>query len=525
VIADHLGTALCDGLMQNNKLRLLSFSAGYLSRCSDVTGVAFAKVIEQNSTLQSLRIKLNGNFMGTPTLSELSKSIAVNKTLRTLRIDDLSLGHKTFDDAQGVQLAQALTLNQGLRAVSIFFARLDRVTDRTGIAMAHVLMKNATIESLRMNFQGTTASDATVTALAEGLKVNTVLQSFGLNLKGVVIGDEAKMAMLQAISDNTTLMRLKLLVDCPELQAAADAAVRRNHEIHLHARSFMSGARNITIVGLRNSSNRLVHEFLTARSRTFLPQEYSHAASASSSGATALWNTAHSVATPVTVDEVHEECIDSHVQDEEDEQVQEAMQESLTEAFIRENEDIVQAILHSKVDAQSSRSPRELDVVVLHLTRCARSIEVTRAITESAELASARAAVHEAGLDLQPSWAGGAWVLLPLSPQKVGLPLSHHNILLDRRDEHLVREVLQRIERSKRPHIKQIECTNHDNDTGPEVASSVARSDLSDEDTCNASENSDLEVSFEIIVERTFIRGLLIHDAEVSEARHSAPAF
>ena len=56
----------------------------------------------------------------------------------------------------------------------------------------------------------------------------------------------------------------------------------------------------------------------------------------------------------------------------------------------------------------------EKQLVLMQLTRQARSALVKQRLRGASQLARQRQRVTEAGFELQPAWAGGAWVLEPL---------------------------------------------------------------------------------------------------------------
>merc|ERR1712046_305651 len=98
---------------------------------------------------------------------------------------------------------------------------------------------------------------------------------------------------------------------------------------------------------------------------------------------------------------------------EKDEQMTRAIDESTAEALNRANSELMAAVLSSKADA-----PNELSadgVVLFRLDRRARTEEVTNALLQAPALARCRQAVEDAGCELQPAWANGAWLLVPMT--------------------------------------------------------------------------------------------------------------
>jgi len=79
----------------------------------------------------------------------------------------------------------------------------------------------------------------------------------------------------------------------------------------------------------------------------------------------------------------------------------------------REAADIARAIQLSKADMLQEQ------LVLLQLTRQARSAKVSEQFLKAPQLAHCRQRVAEAGSEMQPDWAGGAWLLTPLSEYQV----------------------------------------------------------------------------------------------------------
>jgi len=132
-----------------------------------------------------------------------------------------------------------------------------------------------------------------------------------------------------------------------------------------------------------------------------------------------------------------------------------AVEESTREAVERENADVADAIVRSKADAPQWLTPD--GVVLLRLTRHAKAVEVATALTSAPELEHCRALVYEAGCEIQPEWAGGAWLLVPCTREQfheVGLTTSAVHILALSRDEEAVRRALQRLPKEKRPKLR-----------------------------------------------------------------------
>merc|ERR1712032_544880 len=84
------------------------------------------------------------------------------------------------------------------------------------------------------------------------------------------------------------------------------------------------------------------------------------------------------------------------------------------------------------------------DVVVLRLTRMARSAEVTAVLLGSQVLEECRQRMAAAGYDITPSWAGGAKVFVPLEQEYVeaSITLQHFHIVAYSCDVERIKQAL-----------------------------------------------------------------------------------
>lgn len=139
-----------------------------------------------------------------------------------------------------------------------------------------------------------------------------------------------------------------------------------------------------------------------------------------------------------------------------DEDKQMVMDRSLQDASEQESAHVAEALLRSKADATVLNGD---GIVVLRLTRMARSPQVTATLLESPALAECRARVTEAGCELMPSWAGGVMLLVPLTPEhliefeELGVELQAHHIVSLARDMEHVKAALQALPHRRRPRI------------------------------------------------------------------------
>jgi hypothetical protein len=223
-----------------------------------------------------------------------------------------------------------------------------------------------------------------------------------------------------------------------------------------------------------------------------------------------------------------------------DEKLGQAIDESLAEVIERENSDLVEAIVRSKADAPLEFS--DDGVIVLRLDRRARAPEVASALLEAPALSSCRARVEQAGCELRPPWANGAWLLVPMTKdlyEESGLHTRSMHILVLSQDEGAVRQALQeKVPNKKRPQLRSVrmgEDLMHTSLATPtEMAGPLGPRD-GEEDNCGAKgfggaqgaetviPDSDAEPPFELIVDRTFISIKSVRCADAHSC-HSAPA-
>jgi len=139
----------------------------------------------------------------------------------------------------------------------------------------------------------------------------------------------------------------------------------------------------------------------------------------------------------------------------------EELWQSANEAFERENSELLEALRNSKAD-----SPAELNsdgVVLLRLDRHARAEEVAQALLSEPLLAACRSSVEEARCELRPSWANGAWLLVPITRElyeEAGLCTSAVHVLLLAKDEAAVRCALEAVPKVKRPQLRTVRRGN-----------------------------------------------------------------
>merc|ERR1740129_1597297 len=138
----------------------------------------------------------------------------------------------------------------------------------------------------------------------------------------------------------------------------------------------------------------------------------------------------------------------------EEEQLQRSQEEdsqiSREEDLQTEQRDLQEAILRSKADALSADG-----MVLTRLTLHSR--KVMSFLSQADELARCRYNVESAGCSVQPAWANGALLLVPVTEQQIieaDIQLKPHSILMLASDEQLVRDTLAQPAKRKRPVLR-----------------------------------------------------------------------
>jgi len=188
-------------------------------------------------------------------------------------------------------------------------------------------------------------------------------------------------------------------------------------------------------------------------------------------------------------------------------------EQSSAEALELENSQLMEAVRNSKADAPNEL--RSAGVVLLRLDRRARSEEVAKALLQAPCLESCRTAVEDAGCQLQPEWANGAWLLVPVTEEmfreaKLDTCAKHILALVD--DEAAVQHALQNVPSKKRPQLRTInraetpvsaEASNHDCVAG-DSTEMVCSHACADSFMVEAASDTEAGVHIELVVEKTF---------------------
>lgn len=125
----------------------------------------------------------------------------------------------------------------------------------------------------------------------------------------------------------------------------------------------------------------------------------------------------------------------------------------------QEQADLQEALLKSKADCATLNAD---GIVVATLDRQSQSAAVRTAIATHEALESCRQRVAQAGCELQPAWAGGAWVLIPLTQEafsEANITITAHDVVMLRSDVEAVKAALRSIRRGgggQRPQLKPV---------------------------------------------------------------------
>jgi len=144
------------------------------------------------------------------------------------------------------------------------------------------------------------------------------------------------------------------------------------------------------------------------------------------------------------------------VEDMECSGLEEALRRSERCALDQENADVAEAILRSKGDKNSDSIDAAHNWILARLTN--NSPEIRAAILGFPALGVCLDCVDKAGCEVQPDWANGALLLVPLTKElvdEVGIELKAHNVVLLPADYEHVRQALSKLPHRKRPQLKE----------------------------------------------------------------------
>ena len=201
-----------------------STSGSTSAKDSDSLGLLLVRVLEENTTLRTLR--LANNAWNHEIMHYFLQGLIANDTLTHLDIHSNRLGLENamlMADLVGresccwsvllaqntqlgdgnVAMARALKINQSLVVLNLSATELD---DSAAVALSDSLMYNATLTDL--NISNNLVTELGCCALADSLQYNPIVRC--LNLAGNRIKDEGAVALGHALQRNHTIASLDL---------------------------------------------------------------------------------------------------------------------------------------------------------------------------------------------------------------------------------------------------------------------------------------------------------------------------
>jgi len=359
-------------------------------------------------------------------------------------------------------MAEVIKQNATLKSFS-FWAHGTRIGDRSGTAIAEAIQQNMTLEFLFIGVRETQIGDITGLAIAGAIKRNITLLSFRLWADNTQIGDDTSNAMVEAMWQNTALRSFTMCAESTpisdDIQAAMaesiQQAIDRNCAIYEHRRVLLqltTWDASSCCTSFKDVAFRCkLLEFFLPSSCTFLPlismpsaTIQKHVASTSVPSAVVAWTKDH--------------CVEGqkHGSDQDNEPQ-------------KEDSDDSQELLDAIRRSQATAIPLSNDgVVLLRLTRMARTPEVIDTLLTSPALEQCRNRVTDAGCEVAPFGCAGAKFFVPCTTRQLdelaeaGIELMDHHILALHYDQGVIEEALkQSLPRARRPRLSPAEVSRN----------------------------------------------------------------
>jgi len=393
----------------------------------------------------------------------LSKIRSNDPLLCKVSLQDHSANHiKDF-----IALAAALAANRVIREVGVTSSQVS-----AAIVVSEVLKVNTTIKAFECVADHMDEPDTAAIALAGALQANATLQSFTLRVSDM--SEAAGIVLAGALKANVTLQSFTLKdKDMPEAVEEIALAIQRNRMLPMHYSHLSAMAMGSAVPGVKEALGnarllenvfaffmphgaafRVPHALAAALASREGQVDWCGSFCASNAGSSLCqdgstecqsWPTPPLVSEPVAEMPCHED-IDAEKQ----------------EGHLDENASIAEAILRSRCNPPPEGVPLSDDgVVVLRLTRKARSQQVAKIWSGSPLLAACHSRVAEAG---GCSWSH-AWMLVPISQEQfceVGIELKDHHIVCLAADIANIRTALKEIRCTDRPGLT--DTTDYDSD-------------------------------------------------------------
>eukprot|EP00930_Biecheleria_cincta_P005741 TRINITY_DN106684_c0_g1_i1.p1 TRINITY_DN106684_c0_g1~~TRINITY_DN106684_c0_g1_i1.p1 ORF type:complete len:792 (-),score=124.22 TRINITY_DN106684_c0_g1_i1:267-2642(-) len=592
-------------MTENKKpLPLLGLLSGTTWIRDDLMAIFVSRILQEGPDLRSFILKLNGRHrrgFSDAMWRELAQVLQLNAKLRSFTIH---FGAYAFNEHQFRDIMRTLERNASLRCFAWCSSRHQRALgDDCLAAAANMLRCNKTLQSFR--FDGTafsvaglervlyalhynknlrslhlgclyrtfsTEEMAILKSLAHVIKENTTLQSFTLH--GIWgYGGQVEDAWAEALQSNVQLQSFRFLTNNSHWShsnrldhCSVGRVMRRNKDLAVLVRRLAQIAKLSRGTGFRSVTQlqfqrKIMSYFLppcasiptnwhmfhcspkengtsSAPSCSDVKQSSMGSATLPEHDHPDVWRSTHAILNSEARAPVQKQ-IDV---DENHDEMSKAVEESTAEAFERENSDLSEALMRSKIEALEMTSKPQLSgdgAVLFRLDRHARASEVAHAMLQSSELAPCRDFVSDAGCELQPLWANGAWLLLPFTIQQYEeareagalTEFTHCHILLLARDEAAVVQALKSVPKRKRPLLVPVAFNADEVSLKGEgvIEPSITNlTELVDNDSQGGTaKHNDLDVSedgsCELVVERTFLSWRPVGISEKASAK-SAPA-
>jgi hypothetical protein len=419
--------------------------------CSDLCCQIVAEVLQINRSLRSFTVRAGDGDISNQT------GIAMAEALKQTALQSFTLRAfgTQISDQTGIAMAEALK-QTALQSFALD-AFGTQISDQTGIAMAEALKQTA-LQSFTLHAFETQISDQTGIAMAEALK-QTALQSFALHAYRTQISDQTGIAMAGALKHNHTLLTCQTSPDFGSDGMAPFLC--RNMELLQMWRALAALARRGEVAGLRNlvsyDFRRQLLSYFMAPGCTASPRYFSTAVdgklqpcvTVELAHVSAYIGASHTPSQAASSVPLAAGASERHLRDEveQDVKVMLATTRDEQELLEREAAELAQALQLSKAEL-----PKE-ELVLLRLVKRARSPQVVEALRGAPELEPCRRRMAEAGCELRPEWAGGAWLLVPLREPELfalledslDLSLQDWHVLLRQSDVQLLRRALRGI--------------------------------------------------------------------------------
>ena len=212
-ISNDEGIAIARVLMQNTTLDSLRIH----SNIDDDVTKAIAGALKKNKILKTLN--LSNNLIGDDGANAIATALEKNKTLTIL-----TLGNNNIGDYGAITIANALEKNQNLKILAL---TVNKISDIGAKAIAKALKKNKTLTNLKLG--NNNIGDDGATTIANTLLLNQNLEMIALNANN--ISDIGAKAIAEALKKNKTLAVKIYLEDNKNISNQIKIEIRKEPRI------------------------------------------------------------------------------------------------------------------------------------------------------------------------------------------------------------------------------------------------------------------------------------------------------